>query len=107
MGVDVFVILPSESDPDAESHLPLVRPGAGDLGIPAQRIHGAVSIQAHVGDVGTGIVEMRRIRRVERLGSELNLQVTNPELAEQSQVQVRDPRASQECSVHYCHSARL
>ena len=84
-----------ESDPDAESHLPLVRPGAGDLGKPSQRVHSAVGIQAHAGDIGAGIVEMRRIRRVERLGSELNLQVTNPELAEQPQVQVHDPRAAQ------------
>ena len=54
----------SESDSDAESHLPLVWPGAGDLGITSQRIHAAIGIQAHVGDVGAGIVEMRRIRGI-------------------------------------------
>ena len=91
--------------PRAEPHLPLVCLGAGDLGITSQRIHGAVGIQPHARDVGAGIVEMRRIRRVERLRAELNLQVPNPDSRNSPRSRFTTPVLAA-CSVHYCHTAR-
>src|SRR5690349_6512236 len=46
-----------EREPDAEPHLALVWLRARDLRVAAKRIHGAVGIEAHAGDVGARIVE--------------------------------------------------
>ena len=47
----------SEADPDTEAYLALVRARAGDLGVPSERIHAAVSIQAHIRDIRAGLLK--------------------------------------------------